>query len=149
MQESSNFVIDGFQIAEAGDYRLDGADATVSAEGRLQVSSATTTCGVFACTDSEIFSAGPLSVTGALTEWTAGAGIDFDDTVGWGSDTAVLAQLQNDLSASTLANGELAFIQKKNTGVGLVVVPEIPLPAAAWLFGSALLGLGLVKRRKA
>ncbi len=27
-------------------------------------------------------------------------------------------------------------------------VAAIPLPAAAWLFGSALLGLGAVKRRK-
>ncbi len=26
---------------------------------------------------------------------------------------------------------------------------EVPVPAAAWLFGSALLGLGVVKRRKA
>ena len=28
-------------------------------------------------------------------------------------------------------------------------VSEVPLPAAAWLFGSALLGLGAIKRRKA
>jgi hypothetical protein len=28
-------------------------------------------------------------------------------------------------------------------------VPEVPIPAAAWLFGSALLGLGVVKRKKA
>ncbi len=28
-------------------------------------------------------------------------------------------------------------------------LPPVPVPAAAWLFGSALLGLGLVKRRKA
>ena len=28
-------------------------------------------------------------------------------------------------------------------------ISAVPIPAAAWLFGSALLGLGLVKRRKA
>jgi hypothetical protein len=28
-------------------------------------------------------------------------------------------------------------------------VSAVPVPAAAWLFGSALLGLGAVKRRKA
>lgn len=28
-------------------------------------------------------------------------------------------------------------------------VSQVPLPAAAWLFGSALLGLGVIKRRKA
>jgi hypothetical protein len=27
--------------------------------------------------------------------------------------------------------------------------PEVPIPAAAWLFGSALLGLGVVKRKRA
>ena len=27
-------------------------------------------------------------------------------------------------------------------------VAEVPLPAAAWLFGSALLGLGFAKRKK-
>lgn len=30
-----------------------------------------------------------------------------------------------------------------------ITVSQVPLPAAAWLFGSALLGLGVVKRRKA
>ena len=29
------------------------------------------------------------------------------------------------------------------------VIPDVPLPAAAWLFGSALLGLGALKRKKA
>jgi hypothetical protein len=33
-------------------------------------------------------------------------------------------------------------------GVSLSVA-AVPLPAAAWLFGSALLGLGVIKRRKA
>ena len=28
-------------------------------------------------------------------------------------------------------------------------VASVPLPAAAWLFGSALLGLGVIKRKKA
>lgn len=29
------------------------------------------------------------------------------------------------------------------------VVSEVPIPAAAWLFGSAILGLGVIKRRNA
>jgi len=33
--------------------------------------------------------------------------------------------------------------------VALVTPSEVPLPATAWLFGSALLGLGVVKRRRA
>ncbi|WP_279247206.1 VPLPA-CTERM sorting domain-containing protein [Candidatus Litorirhabdus singularis] len=30
----------------------------------------------------------------------------------------------------------------------VVYVPQVPLPAAAWLFGSALLGLGAMKRKR-
>ena len=38
-----------------------------------------------------------------------------------------------------------------NSGNGLFALnaPEVPIPAAAWLFGSALLGLGVIKRKKA
>jgi hypothetical protein len=36
-----------------------------------------------------------------------------------------------------------------NTEADSTLPPEVPLPAAAWLFGSALLGLGVVKRKKA
>jgi hypothetical protein len=41
-----------------------------------------------------------------------------------------------------------AFIDKTGVTVDVAVSP-VPLPAAAWLFGSALLGLGVVKRKKA
>ena len=36
-----------------------------------------------------------------------------------------------------------------NTGAFTVLVSQVPLPAAAWLFGSALLGLVAVARRRA
>ena len=41
-------------------------------------------------------------------------------------------------------NGESAWIQKKIT----VVVSEVPVPAAVWLFGSGLGLLGFMRRRK-
>ena len=34
-------------------------------------------------------------------------------------------------------------------GVAYITPSQVPIPAAAWLFGSALLGLGVVKRKKA
>jgi hypothetical protein len=37
----------------------------------------------------------------------------------------------------------------KSTNFTSFTVSEVPIPAAAWLFGSALLGLGVIKRRKA
>ena len=36
-----------------------------------------------------------------------------------------------------------------NVGEDMTTATIVPLPAAAWLFGSALLGLGVVKRKKA
>ena len=40
---------------------------------------------------------------------------------------------------------------QKNDHVSLASnrVAAVPLPASAWLFGSALLGLGVIKRKKA
>lgn len=146
VKSGSTFEIAEFQLAEFGDYLLTGSSSSALASGNLRVTSQTTTCGFFACTDSEIFDAGPLTTVGTLTEWTATAGIDFADTSGWGTDTSVIAQIQNDLLATSSVDPSSALVQKKFEGVGLVVVP-IPVPAAVWLFGSALGLLGWMRRR--
>ncbi|MBT8444491.1 MAG: VPLPA-CTERM sorting domain-containing protein [Gammaproteobacteria bacterium] len=140
------YEITNFQLAEFGDYTLSGTSSSVTASGRLQVSSNTSTCGIFPCVDSEIFNVGGLSTVGATTEWTGGVGIDLVDTAGWGSDSSVVAQIQNNLSATSTVFGESAMIQKKGEGVGLIVNP-IPVPAAVWLFGSALGVLGWMRRK--
>ena len=62
-------------------------------------------------------------------------------------DGAIDIRLTNELFAETLAGDSEAFIQKKLDSVGVAVdVNPIPLPAAAWLFGSALAGLGILRR---
>jgi len=135
---------------EEGDYRSDGVDASVSASGRLGVTSLTTNCGSFGlpCKDSSIFNVTGLGDTGLSTVgWTGSTSVDLADTAGWGSDTDLKISFQNDLSANTLNNGETAFIEKKFGAIGLVVNP-IPVPAAFWLFGSGLIGLAAVARRK-
>jgi hypothetical protein len=137
-----------FTLAEFGDYRLDGANASVDASAWFLVESATTNCGLFACSDSDIFSAGTLADTaGVLTDWNLGGTLDLANTVGWGSDTKVILQLQNNLLAETASAGEVAFIQKKKGGIGITVNP-VPVPAAVWLFGSGLIGLVGLARRK-
>ena len=126
------YEITEFQLVELGDYLLNGSSSSVTINGDLTVTSNTKTCGGSDCEDSEAFSAAPLTTVGALTEWTASAGINFADTAGWVSDTSVLAQIDNVLEATSTVNGESAMIQKKAQGVGLVVNPSVvPVPAAA------------------
>jgi len=138
-----------FLLVEQGDYQLNGEGAWVSASGQLRVTSVAKTCPVggfdFICTDNDTFNTGPLDVQGVLTDWEGTGQVDLGDTAGWGSDTAVIMTLENVLQASTLENGETAFIEKKLAGVGIQVVP---VPAAVWLFGSALAGMAAWSRRR-
>lgn len=145
---TDGFDITSLAMVEQGDYIWDGADASVSASGQLLVASTTTTCGFFACSDSSIFNVGPFADTGgALSSWSGGTSVDLADTAGWGSDTSLQISFQNDLTATTLNNGEYAMIQKKAGAIGLVV-NAVPVPAAVWLFMSGLLGLVAMARRK-
>lgn len=146
---TAGYTMNMFTLAEVGDYRLDGTTASVDASARFMVDSATTLCGGFACSDSSIFTAGTLADTaGALTDWNLGGTLDLANTANWGSDTKVILQLQNNLLADTTLQNELAFIQKKKGGIGITVNP-VPVPAAVWLFGSGLIGLVGLARRKA
>ncbi len=146
---TAGYTMDMFTLAEVGDYRLDGATASADASAWFLVDSATTSCGGFACSDSAIFSTGALADTaGALAAWNLGGSLDLANTAGWGSDTKVILQLQNNLLATTESLNETAFIQKKKGGIGITVNP-VPVPAAVWLFGSGLIGLVGLARRKA
>ncbi len=140
------YQITNFELAEAGDYFLDGAGAEVTASGRLQVSSNTTSCGLFPCITSSTFDVTGLTVQNVTTDWLSGTSIDLASVAGWGADTNVVAQIQNNLSATTLDVGEQAWIQKKAQLVGLEVT-VVPLPAAVWLLLSALGMTGLFGRR--
>ena len=147
---TTGFVMDMFGLQELGDYKLKGApSAAVEAGATFGVVSNTTDCSVsVACSANATFSAGPLADTaGLLTNWSMGGSIDLAATAGWGNDTSVMIQLINTLSASTGATGDVAFIQKKQGGVGISVNP-VPVPAAVWLFGSGLIGMIGIARRK-
>lgn len=54
--------------------------------------------------------------------------------------TSGLASMSSDSRASDFS--------QDHSGVALVRVSPVPVPAAAWLFGSALLGLANIKRKK-
>jgi hypothetical protein len=139
---SSTDVMTKFALAEQGDYRLTGTTSSVTATGTFTAASDTS-----AFSDSNPLSAGPLTVTGALTEWTIDSMIDLGDTTGWDQDTSVTLTLENLLTAESNAIGDSALIQKKFGAFG-VEVTIIPVPAAVYLFGSALALLGWRGRRR-
>lgn len=146
---TEGFDLTEFLLIENGDYRQKGVGANVDADAFFQATSNTKglfDCGGGSCQDSFIASADPLADTGgALALWSLGGNINLADTVGWGTDTSVNITLQNNLLAETSADGEIAFIQKKFGAIGITVVP---VPAAAWLFGSGLIGLVFAARRR-
>ncbi|MBT8421666.1 MAG: hypothetical protein HKN56_05425 [Gammaproteobacteria bacterium] len=137
---TAGFWLDEFALLEQGDYFLNGAGASVSAGGSFEVAS-----NLSAFSDSNATSAGALATQGVTTEWTIESNIKLTDTVGWFGDFDVDVSIDNDLIAETLASGEEAWIQKKFGGVGLSVT-AVPVPAAAWLFMSALGMMGGLRR---
>jgi len=144
---TTGFSMSTFLISEDGDYRVDGSGASVTANGFFRATSLTTPCGFPPCQDEVLMNAGTLASTGTgIAQWSMGGSIDLGNTTGWGSDTSVNLTIQNNLSATTLASGEIAWIEKKFS----VTVPMVvPVPAAVWLFGSGLLGLiGIARRKK-
>jgi len=147
---SAGYNMSSFLLAEQGDYELTGAGSSVSASGRLGVTSITSTCGLFLpCNDASIFNVAntDLDTIGTLTAWSGSTSVNLADTIGWGSDSSVQLSLQNNLLATTLNDGESAMIQKKFGAIGITVNP-VPVPAALWLFGSGLIGLAAFAKRK-
>lgn len=135
---TAGYWLEEFALYEQGDYLLNGAGATAEAGGTFTVSSNNNSNS-----DAANFDAGPLTVQGALTEWTAGTAIDLS----WATDTDVDLDIMNVLGASTADLGEQSLVQKKVGLVG-VEITAVPVPAAVWLFGSGLLGLMGWSRRK-
>jgi len=145
---TAGFDMSQFLLQEQGDYYLDGEGASVSAGGLFAVTSTSKTCpdgGFFPCRIEQIFNADPMTTQGAFDEWSVAAAIDLASEGDWGTDSSVIMTIENIITATTLNDGEEAFIQKKIAGVGITVVP---VPAAVWLLGSALGGLGFMGRRR-
>lgn len=131
----------GFSSSDLGDY-------TITQGGSVQASlylQAADNTNVFRLANASTNYA--TSTLGSATLWNLTTVVDtttaafspFQQIVA-GHDFAV--NVQDNLSASTNALGQYAFIQKK---INIDVL--VPVPAAAWLFGSALLGLAGVRRR--
>lgn len=68
--------------------------------------------------------------------------------VGGDGDSTAFTIISNLNSGENLACSIVVGGSPATTGCSSVVLPSVPLPAAVWLFSSALLGLGLAARRK-
>lgn len=84
---------------------------------------------------------GTYGVLGAVVGNSAGQAFTLSWMIeanvgnGWQAINSILQNIANDVdTVSSFATG--------------FYVEPVPIPAAAWLFGSALLGLGVMKRRR-
>lgn len=133
------------RVIEAGDYEITNGD-WVSADMYLQIANNNNIFDLTTSTSS--FDASGDS--GGIQRWTLDDEIlplnDPSDLLGtpWTESSSMSLNIQNTLQAYTDENGETAWIQKKVT----LSVSEVPVPAAVWLFGSALAGLGWLRRRQ-
>ena len=154
MLTESNFVVkidsfnghalDSIALNETGSYIREGANAGVAATGTL---SATNLNAVPLTSVSNIMPTVPFSETVFSNPpglWAAKANLIFSPDT-----SSVLINIDSILRAKIFkgADGsETVFIGQNFVGL---TVTTIPLPLAVWLFGSGLLGmLSISKRRK-
>lgn len=133
-------------------------DQNFSAEdsGSLNNTPAMTTYSVFAVDSGDVFNGGG-HVTGDVQTFgnkNAYFSLSFDST--FGPESALAENMvYGDCTDLGLMMGMFCMGGEKNGVTMMAGVPQslsvsaVPLPAAAWLFGSALLGLLGIKHRKA
>ena len=103
------------------------------------------------------------STSGSLDAWTTGTDSNWTPgtpgtAAGSGSGSALVAAGAGSWTGAVVNFGNVGaawtafdgtpYTEKFNITVNGVAPPEIPIPAAVWLFGSGLLGLVGVARRK-
>jgi hypothetical protein len=144
----SGNTIQAIGVSEFGDYEITNGDS-VGADLLLTVISNTSLNPNNMSSDSASFDSSGDS--GGLQLWELSALVD-PSLEFLNPTNSVAVTIQNTLMATTGAFGETAWIQKKLAFIASedsgVSPPEVPVPAAAWLFGSGLLGLLGLSRRK-
>jgi hypothetical protein len=139
------YQIDELKILERGDYYMKGIGTSVGVNGLFSVYDSNDIFGTPA--DQILVITGDLTIIDeSLHTWTGTASFDLAGA-DWNGINDITLSLQNNLNATANTLGDIAWIEKKIVGVGLITTP-VPVPAAVWLFGSGLLGLAGLARRK-
>ncbi len=140
-------------LQERGVYSLSGSGSSVGVGGQIRAFSMVNPIAV---QDSmPILTSTDLTVNdNSINNWVATAGMNLDSAM-WQGAGAINFSIQNILKATTVNNVSAALVDKNFAGFsitassGEVVPPSaVPVPAAAWLFGSGLVGLVGVSRRR-
>lgn len=141
--KSSTYVYDQVRIAEFGTYFTNGAGTSVDVDGGVQIVDFNDP--VFGPTANGFLVASDLTQSnGSQQTWEA---LGIADMTGaeWNGTKSLLVTMTNNLSAVSLTPGTSAWIQKNVTGDGIMMhvdtIVVVPVPAAAWMFGSGLLML--------
>ncbi|ARN75614.1 VPLPA-CTERM sorting domain-containing protein [Oceanicoccus sagamiensis] len=136
----SGTAISSLQVFEFGDYEITN-DGSVNADLMLTVSSNYSVLDYLS--DSDSFDASGTS--SGLQTWSMNVSVDPSRDF-FGQADHVAVSLQNTLMATTDEQGDAAWIQKKL--VFTATASTVPVPASAWLFASALLGMAGIARRR-
>lgn len=131
-------------IVEGGTYQTTG-NGTVGLTGSIQVLDSN---DPLFTNETSILGVSDLTVSGAVTPWEASLNYDMT-TAMWVNTNSIQLTLTNTLFATSPDLGSTAIINQTLAGSSMgMSITTIPVPAAVWLFGSGLIGLAGIARRR-
>lgn len=160
LKAKNGYQFGAFDLAEFGDYKLNGANSSVQVTGQLRAFNVASAVLTQTTNNLAVSGSTPLNINdGALHDWFGTARIDsstapvlgsFGTNVILSRPEQVVMTIENQLTAYTdSASSGLrqAFIEKKFAGVQMTVSP-VPLPPSVALMGAGLCAVLWVARRR-
>lgn len=131
----AGYQFDLVQVVQQGDYIRNGTGASVSVLSDLDV----TDSGNASTTVNSLLTSSSDFTLQGTNNWSSGVTVNLDTPM-WSGVTSIDLELDTLLAAATTNNGELARIENKLTGGGLVTIMTmpVPLPPSLWLFAGGL-----------